>query len=132
MNLSSILPLIMILFALIGAAVSWWLGGTWYLGASIGLAAVFAPLVLLGITVKLFTLWRPDLPKCACGRCDYDFVPTDKAIPEAQNTKEYHYCCRHCGAVYVMSDNNLSLIDEQGDRRTYMTHTKWGRWRRAD
>jgi hypothetical protein len=130
MNLCRLFPIWVTTCTLLGAAISSWLHRGWIIGAAAGMAVGYLPLLLLGVSAGLISLWRPDFAQCLCGRRELRFKGILEPEPVDDHLSEYLYRCP-CGMRYAVGTKHVYMIDHQSKRSLYMTQSKWGRWKRA-
>jgi hypothetical protein len=128
MNLDRALPIFVILCISIGALMGHLWGSSAVIGAAIGLAVGFSPLLLLAIAYGFIVLWRPETPTCMCGKCEskgYEYLgPFSKP-----NDDTYYYKCPSCGREYRLQNKRFDLRLSKNDFQPYMMISKWGKWR---
>lgn len=130
LNLEKILPIFVILCATGGALIGYRWGNSAVMGAGIGLAVGFSPLLLLAIGYGFIMLWLPERPTCMCGECnskDYQYLgpfsrPDDGA---------YYYQCPRCGREYRLKNKRFDLRLSEDNFQPYMMIAKWGKWERS-
>jgi hypothetical protein len=131
MSLCQIMPFFIFASAIVGGVIAWAVGARISSGVTLGMAAGVSPVFLLGLLVGLMQLWRPDCPRCLCGRRRYDYVETIKPDEVNLSSWKYHYRCLRCRRNFLQSGNAFEVMDENGALAPYMIHSEWGRWRRV-
>jgi len=130
MSFCRLVPIFIVASAIVGGLIARLVGTNILYGVALGMCVGFSPLLLLALVVGLMHLWRPDHPQCLCGHRSYDYVATIRPNEDPRSWG-YRYRCLHCGQNFVAGGHAFQVLDENGLRQPYMTHSDWGRWRPA-
>ena len=131
MNLDKLFPAFFFICMGTGASIGYFGDGPTLTstvnGAAIGLAVGLSPLVVLGIAVRLITLWCPERPICMCGSgnsSDYQYLNHHSVGTDFT----FFYRCPKCRREYRQHDKRFDLRLSKNEFQPYMTISKWGRW----
>lgn len=130
MNLSRVIPLLVVGSAAGGGAIAAYTGHDVLVGVASGFLIGLSPLLLLGLAYAFLVAWRPDRPACRNGRCradDYEFLEWPEGARKEGTGCSYCYQCR-CGDRYVQRGTRFVEIAQDATEKPFMALSKWGRW----
>jgi hypothetical protein len=132
MNIERLYPPVFIVCAATGAVVGKVAGYGVLRGLMWGMCIAALPVFLLLVAYLVVTMWRPVMPVCRCGQTryrDYAYVAPKGNIPADDRV---HFRCPKCGRTYEKRRERFDELTADGCAMPYMTHTRWGRWRKAE
>ncbi len=131
MNPERLYPVWFVLCALLGTIVGSLTGYGAIRGLTDGMLIAVSPVLLLLLAYPLLMLWRPTLPACRCGRCNYKGYQCVGPADDLQAGEPVRFKCPHCGRIYELCRDRFSELADDGRALSYMHHTRWGRWKVA-
>lgn len=129
MNLETLFPLWFFLCIAAGSAVAHYTSTPIINGAGIGMIVGVAPIVGLTMLGVLIPWWRPDLPRCRCGKTKYgEYESIGSMLDPLTHEWCYENQCPKCGRHYKSKSNVVYEVMPDGTMTPYMKTSRWGRW----
>jgi hypothetical protein len=125
-------PVWVILCACIGALLGNMTGYGTFRGMTDGVIVAMLPFFLLMVALSVMSRWRPILPPCRCGKCNhkaYRYVGSSDLADAGRQTR---WLCPECERTYQSCKGRFDELLNDGRIAPYMSHTKWGRWRKYE
>ena len=92
---------------------------------------------LLGARQRFWRWWRPEAPRCPCGRCPALDAEASRSLTVEANSEplaELAFSCA-CGRRYVVRSSQGRVfahqLDDAGRGAPFASATPWGRWQRV-
>ena len=101
-------------------------------GAFYGLLVGVLPMAVLGVLHAGMMWWRPDLPRCKCGKTkygEYEYIGPNEEFSE---DTWYENRCPKCGRHYKSKASVVVECDANGSTIPFMKVSRWGRWEADD
>jgi hypothetical protein len=124
MSLCRIFAICMCAGPFVGGIVAWLLGSpVWHgvvYGILIGQSPIMLFLTVMPLLLGAMALWRPEYPRCLCGRRSYEYVAS-------VSNQRSQYRCERCKRDFLLDCNTFQLMNGNGVATPYMTHSERGR-----
>lgn len=121
-------PIWLMLCAASGMLLGYQLQQRPFLGLALGALAGNLPFVLLGAGHGVLLAWRPERPRCRCGRCRSEQYEFTGAEGRASGSIIFRYRCPACGRRYGRMGSRFLELESGGSGSIYMKLSCVGRW----